>query len=266
MQLPFVSLAPWPRFLPAVWKALKPAVDTGDYFQAAERLQADAYTRMFNYFYIPDLRARAEEDSPAKSRELSDLVELFQVRAALFLLFFALEARAMGGPVGCPRSPAPAPVRPLFPKVQWQDPSLERDLNPHSEGMRAALQSSFLNPEYQALCRWPAFFDAYSSCLQPVLESPLYTDWQLSTRSLAWHLAQELPVAVELSSQHLSRAGLKQQDLSAVAEMIDLFLKNLSGLLLNMAVARIGLEKGSRPSAAPAPREKAASLDSGRVA
>ena len=58
--------------------------------------------------------------------------------------------------------------------------------------------SSFSNPEYQALRRWPAFFNAYWSCLQPVLASPLYADWQQSTRSLACRLAQELPVAVDM--------------------------------------------------------------------
>ena len=57
MRLPFFALAAWPQFLPDLWKTLKPEVDTGDYFQAAERLQADAYTRMFNYFSIPDLHA-----------------------------------------------------------------------------------------------------------------------------------------------------------------------------------------------------------------
>ena len=67
--------------------------------------------------------------------------------------------------------------------------------------------------------------------------------------------------------RQLRHAGLKRQDLAAIDGIMEALLQNLSGLLLNMAVARIGLEKGSNPLAPPtAPAEKATFLDPGRVA
>jgi Halocarboxylic acid dehydrogenase DehI len=279
MRLPLAALAVSPRFLSALWETLKPVVESGDFFQAAQRLRADAYTRMFNYFRIPDLHAPVEGESLEAGAKLIDFVELFQARSALFLLFFSLEAQALNGPVGRSQIPAAPPPRPLFPQVHWEEEeewkeeeerlSIEARGQPVQE-MQPDRELALVNPEYAVLGRWPGFFRSYRDCLKTVVASPLYGDWQHSTRSLAWRLAQELPGPVQLSRWQLRRAGLAERHLGTVAHVSDTFLQNLSGLLLNMAVARIGLEQGSRPfaaSAAPAERlPNSMPIEPGRVA
>jgi hypothetical protein len=254
MLLPFSALKPWPKLLPVLCKDLKPAVDTGEFFHSAQRLQADAYTRMFNYFFIPDLHARAEEDGSA--RELADLVDLFQSRAALYALFFVLAGRSLEGPVGQSRSAAPVPGRPLFPQIHWRETSVSKIPQNEAVGAQNITAPAFPNPEYAALHRWPGFFASYCNSLQSLLEFPLYTDWQLSTRTLAHRLVEELPVPAELAEQRLCPGGLSEQELGSAIDGIDSLVENLVRLLLNMAVARIGLEKGSCPAGIPAAREE----------
>jgi hypothetical protein len=281
MRLPLSALAVSPRYLPVLWKTLKPVVETGDFFYAAQRLQADAYTRMFNYFRIPDLYAGAAGDSTQVRGELTDFVELFQARSALFLLFFSLQAQALDGSVGRSRIPAEVPARPLFPQIHWEEEEWENEEEPLAiEGrrpqlkeMRRDLEFALVNPkypEYMVLGRWPSFFSSYRDCLKTAMASPLYADWQHSVRSLAWHLVQELPGPVELSVEHLRHAGVQERDLGALAHVSDAVMQNLSGLLLNLVVARIGLEQGSRPAApSGAPVEnpaKTMSVKPGRVA
>src|SRR5690242_16445106 len=55
------ALAAFPNFLAVMWQALHPAIETPEFFHAAQRLRADAYTRIYNYFAVPDLCERVTE-------------------------------------------------------------------------------------------------------------------------------------------------------------------------------------------------------------
>ena len=70
LGMPYVSLlykayAAYPKFLDLHWQAFKPVVETQEFFDLAERLRAEAYTRMHNYFRVPDLCARLTDDNGA---------------------------------------------------------------------------------------------------------------------------------------------------------------------------------------------------------
>ena len=265
MRFPLLAVQPWPKLLPSLWRSLKPSVETGEFFQSAQRLQADAYTRMFNYFCIPDLQVGLVQGGRDPG-DLGDLVELFQARAALFLLFFSLAAEALEGPVGHSGSASPAPMRPLFPQTHWREEAASWQQNVRGPAGAQITSPSFTSqPEYVALQRWPAFFASYWNCLQAIASSPLYADWQISTRSLAWRLAQELPVTPTLAHQRLTIPGVAGQELDSVNRTIRRVLDNLVAVLLDMAVARIGLEKGSRPAGPPRSIQEN-KLNPGRVA
>ena len=57
----FQTFASFPEFLDLFWRALKPALETQEFFSFSERLGAEAYTRVHNYFSIPDLRRKVAE-------------------------------------------------------------------------------------------------------------------------------------------------------------------------------------------------------------
>jgi len=50
---------------------------------------------------------------------------------------------------------------------------------------------------------------------------------------------------LELSVDQLLEAGMKEEDISSVARILDLFVRNLSGMVINVAIAKIALEGGN---------------------
>ena len=54
----FQAYGVYPRFLELMWKTMRPAVETQDFFRFADRLRGEAYTATHNYFSIPDLCSR----------------------------------------------------------------------------------------------------------------------------------------------------------------------------------------------------------------
>jgi hypothetical protein len=179
----------------------------------------------------------------SEAEELTAGLDLYQQRAAAILLLFSAQMQALDGPVG--REGEPIRVEP--PEVAREE--WVRENNPDERVSRVlgeiprALQVPYLNPEYVVLARWPEFLQPYWELLKTMLESPLYCECHYGVRESAWTLARELPGPVEMS---LSEMGMKQQDLASLARMLELFVKNLSGLVLNMAIAGICLEGGNQ--------------------
>jgi hypothetical protein len=79
-----------------MWKALRPAIETRDFFQHAERLRAEAYTCTHNYFLVPDLcdSIREIHFSSGAQHELTEVVELFHYNNPLLLLIAAMQLQA----------------------------------------------------------------------------------------------------------------------------------------------------------------------------
>jgi hypothetical protein len=121
----------------------------------------------------------------------------------------------------------------------------------------------YVNTEFLALARWPAFFNVYCEALRGILGSPLFVDCQHRTRKTAWELAQELSAPVELSAEELRNAGMTAGEVASVIRLLRFFLENLSGLVMAMVVAKIGLEGGNGmksgsipPASEPSPAER----------
>ena len=96
VNLIFQAYGAYPNFLDAMWKALRPALETREFFEHADRLRAEAYTRAHNYFVIPDLCSsiRDIQFSTGAQHELTDVVELFHYNNPLLLLITALQLQA----------------------------------------------------------------------------------------------------------------------------------------------------------------------------
>jgi hypothetical protein len=252
----FPALAVYPQFLQLHWKMMRPVVQSREFFACAERLRADAYTRAHNYLRIPDLCARLEESrfSAGARQELTGTMELFHYRNPLLLLLFCAQMQALEGPVGEPREPTPAPVHPDFREcpVLVQEENASSAVRHTYEEIRRVLELPYVNAEYEAMARFPDFLKLYWELIKGLLQSPLYRECQYGMGDTAWNLARELPGPIELSLEQLTEAGMKQEEIASVARILELFVKNLSGLLMNVAVAKIALEGGNEPTRAPA--------------
>jgi len=240
----------YPRFLEAHWHALRPVVSTRFFFQLAERIAADAYTRMHNYFEIPDLIARTAElrFSSGAQQELRETIELFQYSNPLLLLIVSAQMQAFDGPVGdpvAPRDPANHPVftqKPVFIDEETA-PAPTRKI---FDDMKRTFGMPVVNSDFRALARWPDFLRTYWETLRPIYASPLYQQSVYAVRENALAFARELPGPIELTVAQLSEIDMTDDQIASLVRITELFVGGLSALVLNIAMAKIGMEGGNR--------------------
>ena len=261
LAMPYVSLlykayAAYPQFLELHWQAFKPVVETQEFFDLAERLRAEAYTRMHNYFRVPDLCARLTDESfsPGAQHELTRLIETLQAGNAPVLLLAAAALQAFDKSVGRERKTHPAQVPEMFsmPVVVEEERAPASTRKIYDE-MRRVLELPVLNLDYRALGRWPDFLRDYWQVLRPLSESPVYRESCQGLRETAAALAEELPIQASLTVAQLQDAGMKDEDVAAVVRITEMFTKSLSRLVMNIALAKIGLEGGSAADSVRAP-------------
>ena len=248
VNLVFLAYAAHPQFLEMHWRAAKPLLETRQFFSLAERLRAEAYTRMHNYFSIPDLCARMTDlsFSAGARHELTDVVELFNYNNTPLLLLMAAQMQAFDKAIGGQGDIAEA-SHPVFKEkpVLVEEETAPAPTRRIYDDMKRTLCTPVVNTDFRAMARWPDFLRDYWAALKILVQSPLYKETCQAIRISALGLTQELPRPFELTVAQLQDAGLNDADVEAVVRLTELFLKVLSMQVLNIAVAKIGLEGGS---------------------
>lgn len=252
----FQTYAAYPGFLPLHWRAMRPIISSGEFFALAERQRADAYTRVFNYFDVPDLCEQLTESllSSDARQELSSVVDMFHYADPMILLIVAAQLQSFEAPVG--RRGVASSHSAEYP-VFHRAPVLVSDdvAPPHTrqifEELRRNAGMPFLNLDYRAIACWPDFLGAYADLLKRVVESPVYEGCHHSVRETAFALTREFPQPVDLSLVHLSEAGVRDEDIASIVRITELFVDSFSVLLVNTSLAKIALEGGTRPKAYP---------------
>ncbi len=248
LRLFYPALGVYPIFLRLHWDAMKAVAGSQELFSCAERLRADSYTRAFNYFRIHDLTTHGGGPVDGQRDELASIADFYHFKEPLVLLLFCLQLQAMEGPAG-QEGPSPTPHEPLTMLAEAPSEVSEQSAPPATkkrlEEIRRTLAVPFVNPEFCAFARWPEFLDQYWETLKHMIASPLYDECRYGVRSTAWTLAAQLPGPVEITPEQLTDAGMSVEEVASVARILELFVSNLSGQLLNIAAAKIALEGGN---------------------
>jgi Halocarboxylic acid dehydrogenase DehI len=244
----FQALAGYPEYFRVFWKAVRPDLETREFFSLSRRLAAEAYTRVHNYFNVPDLgrKVREMDFSPGAQEELRDVIDLYLYNNSVLLVIAAAQMQGFENPSASPRPasiPAEHPTHPERPVLVD-----ERNAPPETrriyEDIKKTMGSPFLNTSYINFGRWPDFLREYWGALKPVMLSPIYEQNRNAIRNSALSLATELPRPLQLSPIELEEAGVSQGDLDAVMHITEFFLELLSKQLLNISFAKIALEGG----------------------
>jgi Halocarboxylic acid dehydrogenase DehI len=246
----FQAFATIPAFLELVWSALRPLVRTQQFFVLAERLSADAYTRCYTYFPVPDLQARLERQDFTKGarEEIASSIEMLDHGSGIILLLLAVLLQSFEGPVGQERESEGPAVRPVYevkpPLVS--DETASPEVRRIFEDARKILKSPHLTAELRTLARWPEFFTEYWQGLKKCLESPLYEVCFRGVHETAFTLTREIPVMVELTTEQLTPARLSQDEIASVLHLTDSFVMATVGTVLNISFAKIAMEGGNK--------------------
>ena len=250
----FQAFGSYPAFLRVFWNALRPDLETGEFFSLAQRIAAEAYTRVHNYMNVPNLSRRVEEMefSPGAQEELREAMDLYLYNNSVLLLIAAAAMQGFENPNAMPR-PSSAPVqhpthleRPILVDERNAPPETRRIY----EDIKKTMGTPFLNTSYINFGRWPDFLREYWAALKPVMLSPIYEQNRGAIHQSALSLAPEMPRPLQLSPAQLEDAGVSHSDLGAAIQTTEFFLTQLSKQLLNIAFAKISLEGGVRSTAA----------------
>lgn len=243
------AYAGFPEFFKMQWQRLRPIVSSKEFFDFGNRLCADAFTRVHNYFKVPDFcsaidRMHFSEDA---KEELSEVVNLFQYYDPLLLLITSAQQQAFENPVGSGAPPVEAKSHPSYehPAILVEQEAASQEVQKLFEEVRHFLKIPIVPTDVRAIARWPDFLRQYWVTLHPLLESPVYQQCMRSLMESAWKLAQELPGTFETTMQQISDAGVDEADAASLVRMTEAFRSALAGTLLNVSIAKIGLEGGN---------------------
>lgn len=243
-----------PDFLRLFWERARPMLETREFFSAAERLGAEAYTRIHNYFNVPNLGAKVEamQFSSGAQAELKKAVELYHYSYPVLLELSAALMQAFENPEAPARQgsgPAAHPShaeRPILVEEENAPPATRRIY----EDIKRTLGTPYLHTCYIHFGRWPEFLEQYWEALKPVLNTALFEQNCRAMRDSALSLAGELPQPLQLSMAELEEAGVARDELSAIVQATESFLDSFSKQTLSVVFAKIGLEGGVRSTVA----------------
>ena len=231
-------------FLPQFWEVAKPVVHTRAFVTAAQRLRADAYTRMHNYFEIPAASGSFGLAAPA---EVAATLELFLYQDGALLLLLSLAVEAFDNSIGQrfvsreEGSPQPFSSAPILVEEEAADPVTRKVL----DEIRRQYGLGVAPIEFRALAAWPAFLSQHRQLWKRIAQSPLLSacEHQLLLHSI--ELANALPGPVELSSASMRQNGMSEEEVSSVVRFTQNWNHASATLLLEISTARIAAEGGN---------------------
>jgi hypothetical protein len=241
----YQAYAAFPGFLSAHWEAFRPVLQSRQFFILGARLAAESYTRAHSYFDIPSLTMCDVRSEVSAKLPIAQVLDYYQYLDPLLLLISSAQMQALEGTVGQEGSPEPAnhpefPVAPCFLHEEQATAALHRIWDER----RRVLEVAFVSDEHRALACWPDLYCDYWRSLKSLLQSPLYADCQYRIGQSAWDMARELPVRVETGVTQLLEAGMESEELSSLARINEAFMQAMTGLVLDVTVARIGCDGG----------------------
>ena len=174
IPLLYQAYAALPEFLDMHWRAFKPLLATGHFWQLADRLRGEAYTRTHNYFQIGDLcqpLSQMSFSSGAK-HQLEEVIELFNYKDAPVLLIASAQLLAFDQAIAKDEQSLALPVehprfdeKPVLVDEEVATPMVKRTY----EEIKRALGLPALNGDYKAFARWPDFLAEYWKALKPIV-------------------------------------------------------------------------------------------------
>ncbi len=254
LGLPYVDsvfqvFAAYPRFLKLQWTTFKPVVETGEFFEIVERLRADAYTRAHNYLKIQNIADRIAKLSLSHTdqQEINKVIDISLYGRPLLLLMMAAQLQAFEMEVGQRNSDNTAAHHPVFREAPAlvEEGQAAPEVRHVFEELKRNLEMPFVPGEYRALARWPGFLHVYWQIMKDAVASPVYEGCHNALKESAFALARNLPGPIRLAIPDLIEAGMNDSDVTSVVRITELFVNSLSASVLNIAVAKIGMEGGT---------------------
>lgn len=253
VNLNFRTWAGYGGFLPALWEAQRPNVETLAFEASADRLRAEA------------VHAAAALPWPERGGGLKlGQSQRYQIQAALalyhyinpkLLLFTAAAHLALAGEVvggqtqettRLPRG-VPATMYPMEMVAAEPDELMLRAL---FKDIQQTLALSAVNSDYRTLALWPDYLSAAWRRLKPVVQREDYRHASNRLREAACAQARALPHPLNFSRQTVMALG---QDADEIIEVTARFMGLLPSVIINIALLGLDWQEAETLAASPFP-------------
>ena len=251
VHLIFQAWAPYPRFLDAAWRRLRPSVLSVEFAELAAGIARTvrAGTQSWTIAdHAAQLRSRAVSD--ADIARMREIVELFTaVNPKVAIVAAAMDAALDGTPVGGAGTRGPhreeERERPkAFRGVRFSLVE-ERDAPPRVrtiyEDMRATLRLPLIETEYRAMASYPDWLEVWWKDCKPLTLDPRYAALSGAVAAAAAAAAEALPHPLSLGADMLESCGLDDLKRVELRRANNTFARLQPGLILNMEMARRGI-------------------------
>lgn len=258
VNLNFRTWAGYGDFLPSLWDAMRPNLETRDFESASDRVRSQA-------------AAEAEFWGRSKAGAQAQLGEsqMFHVRAALDLYHFvnpkllvltaavtcALDGESIG--VASPASAPPERIslgapRGMAPMEMESDEPDDPRLQELFREITQTLNLTTVNSDYRTLALWPDYLAAAWNQVKPIVRTDDHAKAADRLRQTARTQARQLPLPIPLTSETVERCGQNPDTIRKVTEQ---FLQLLPGLVLNIALLQHEWRSADDLARSPFPAE-----------
>ncbi|MCA1577104.1 MAG: halocarboxylic acid dehydrogenase DehI family protein [Acidobacteria bacterium] len=259
VNLNFRTWASYEKFLPLMWDAMRPVVETRAFEDAADELRAQAVVAAegLGALDVAD-RVRLGESQKYQIQAALDLYHYINPKLLVFTsaVKLALErsqtnsAQREEREVELIERGIPAGVYPM--EMISAEPEDER-LAKLFEDIKQTLSLSSINSDYRTLGLWPDYLTASWQQLKPITQQKEYQKASDELRALGVNLAASFVTSIPLSREAVEEAG---ENSAEILQTTENFERLLPSLIINVSLLSLDwktpeqLRKSPFPAAA----------------
>lgn len=240
INLNFRTWAGYRSFLPLLWHAVRPNVETRAFEDAADHVRAEAVQiaqRLGRVGASAHVRL-----GPSQAYQIQAALRLYHyINPKLLVLTSAVRLALAGEPVGgneggvnerTVRLARGVPAH-MYPMEMVSERPEDERIRAVFADITQTLSLSTINSDYRTLALWPDYLIAAWERVKPIVGEERYTQAATELRETARSLARGLPYPIPLSRERVEEGG---EDVDAILQTTEQFEQLLPSLLLNIAL------------------------------
>ncbi len=258
VNLNFRTWAKYPKFLPLMWDAVRPNLETRIFEETSDRVRAEAVR-------IADDLGRLN----AVSKTHLGASQAYQVQAALDLYHYinpklllltagvqlALEGEAFGRYYriddGMEVLSRGAPLK-MYPMAMVSERPGNWRMRRLFKDIKGTLSLSSVNSDYRTLALWPDYLKRSWKRLKPITKRKEYRRYSTDLGTRARSLARTLPYPIPLSRESVEEVGENARE---IMETTESFMKLLPSLIINIALFQLDWKSLDQATKSPFPAD-----------
>ena len=248
----FRSLATQPDFLQIAWVALKPNLQTVYFERCADALRTLA---------VEATGALGQGPRPDNADDVRPTLHVLHYANPKVLLAVSALRSAANGEVprltelsgDDKRQIATGVPDGAVPIETIESEAADAQIGAIFDDIQATSDPPVVNMVYRALARWPAYLETSWESIKPMIERQEYRAAQRQLRRQADEAVMALPFRMDISSHVMRHAGLSEQQIDDVRDILNRYYGLLPALTVHVSALVTGVDTAEDAKRSPFP-------------